>query len=310
MSSAPTWSASAPRRRCTATRRSPPCAPGRGCGARSRRCRRSPTTTRWRPRRSGRRPVRVHRLPAPLRLRLPARAPAARRQDRGPAARRPLPDHLVPRHRLLRRALARPLGDRGRRTRHGPRHPPDGPPAGPARPVERGAGDGRTPGARRGDRGRLDRAGPVRERCHGDGRQQCPEPRRGQPHPHRLRTRHCRAHPSLRPQQRELAHHPGPRRAGRRGRRLAGLRDRRAQLAHGAVAGAGREHARGGAAAQQRRRRAYEPGAHRRAVQVGVHGHYGEGRRDRPRRPVPLGDARGAPGWAPVAPAAAEEVSA
>lgn len=179
----------------------------------------------------GRRPLRLDRLPAPLRIRHPARTPSAGRARHGPPAGRALPDHLVPRHRVLRRALARPLGDRGRGPGDGPRHPSDGSAARPARTLERGAGHGRPAGARRGDGGRLDRPGPLRERCDGDRGEQRAEPRRGQPHPHRLRTRHRRTDPSLRSPQRRLAHHTRPRRAGRRGHHLAGLRCGRAQFA-------------------------------------------------------------------------------
>jgi len=64
-------------------------------------------------------PYASHRLSASLRVGHPACASAARRAGHGAAARGALPDHLVPRHRLLRGALARALGDRGWRSRDG-----------------------------------------------------------------------------------------------------------------------------------------------------------------------------------------------
>ena len=93
-----------------------------------------------------------------------ARTPATcYRRRAGPAARRPLPDHLVPGRRVLRRPLARTLDQRGRRPDHGARHPPDGSAALPARRLGRDPGDGRAAGARRGERGRLHRPGAVRD---------------------------------------------------------------------------------------------------------------------------------------------------
>ncbi len=104
---------------CTASRPWPRSPPGPGCGARSRPAPPWPTTTPSRAAEQGdgagpyASVVFQHRFGSGARH---VRAAAARR-GAGPAAGGPLPDHLVPEPGVLRGALARPLGHRGRRIR-------------------------------------------------------------------------------------------------------------------------------------------------------------------------------------------------
>jgi ACR3 family arsenite transporter len=89
----------------------------------------------------------------------------------------------------------------------------------------------RSAGARRRDRGRLHRAGPVRVGGARDRGQQRPLAGRGEPDPDRLRARHRGAHSPLRVRRQGLALHAGA--ARRRGcrRTLAHPGRRRRQLA-------------------------------------------------------------------------------
>ncbi len=188
---------------------------------------------RHRGRRGGLRRVRVRGVPAPVRLRRRARPPADRRGGAGRPARRPLPDQLAPRRRLLRGALARPVGHRGRRADDGARHPPVRPAAAPARPLGGDPGDGLPPGPPDRERGRLHRPGALRERRPRHRRQQRPVTAGDQPHPGRLRRRDGRADPPVRPPQRRLDLHARPARRPRPRPRLAHPGGRRAQLARG-----------------------------------------------------------------------------
>ena len=118
------------------------------------------------------RPLRLVRVPAPVRLSRPSPAAACPGRGAGAAAGSGLPHAVVPRSGVLQRAMAGPLGDRGRRPDDGTRHPPDGRTAGHPRRLARGAGAGGDPRSGRGDRGRVDGPGHARERCPGQRRQQ------------------------------------------------------------------------------------------------------------------------------------------
>lgn len=183
-------------------------------------------------RRGGLRRLRLGRLPAPLRLRRRPRPRPDHPRRAGRPAGRALPDHLAPGRRLLRPALARPVGHRGRRAHHGARHPPVRPAAAPARRVGGDTGHGGPAGPRHRERGRLHRPGPLPRRRARHRRQQRALPGRGEPHPHRLRRRHGGADPPVRARQRRLGLHPGPARPSRARRRLAHPRRGRPQFAH------------------------------------------------------------------------------
>ena len=163
-----TSSTSACRRDCTRARSSTRSRPGGTSSARSRWSRPSPRSTRSRlaARASGR--SRHAGVPVPLRRRARRAVPARRRGTRRRASRRDARDALEPSGRLLRRRLARPVGDRARRRDRRSRDPR----ARPARARARAGGEraGTARHARQPDRGRGLRGDPVHdgERRAGD----------------------------------------------------------------------------------------------------------------------------------------------
>ena len=131
--STPTSCSSALPRRASRADASPRSPPARTSSSRSRRRRRSTSSTTMRAAaRSGRPPAR-RRLPAAHRHGRRARPPPAAVGRARPTAARAVPDPVVPRCRLLRRPVARQVGDRGRRHDAGPRHPSARPARVPAR---------------------------------------------------------------------------------------------------------------------------------------------------------------------------------
>ena len=182
--------------------------------------------------RGAQRPPPRGRLPAAHRL---GRGPRSRPPRLGRArtpARRDVPDAVVPRPRLLRGAVARQVGDRGRRPHARPRHPPDRPARLAPRRLGERAGPALAPRPRDPDGGRLDGGHRVRRRRRGIRHHQRPVAARDELDPHRHRARDGHGRPPLRARARALAHHAG---AARRRRDGGGL---------GAARGGGGERAR------------------------------------------------------------------
>ena len=152
-------------------------------------------------------------VPAAHRDRRRARAEAARRRHARAPARRRLPHALVPQAGgLLRGAVAREVGDGGRRAAARARHPPARPARVPAGRVGRGRRPRVPPGPRPGDRGHVDGGDPVRQRrdrVRADHRAGAAP---GQLRAGRHHARHGRGRAPLRARRPRVAAHPGARR--------------------------------------------------------------------------------------------------
>ena len=239
------------------------------------------------------RSARAHGVPAPLRRRRPA---AARACAAAGELGRPLRGHLrhpvVPRRRVLRRPVARPLGRRGRRADDGPRHPPVRP---AAAMLGRGRRSPRSPPGRPGRRDTEDVSMALVRFANGAVAtvvNSLVSPRETSRAAVRLRARHrrarrtCTATPTTTGRSR-------PRPATTRvAGALGGRRDRRPERAPRQLAAVFDALDAGARAAGRPRRRPADHGVRRGDLRVRLHRRAGRSRRARPGRPFAAPDER------------------